>query len=135
MFKELKEFLFKGNLIEVAVGLIMALAAAALVKALVADLITPIIAAIGGKPSFDGLSFTINNSRFRYGNFIDELISFLSIGAAVFFFVIKPVNIVTSRLKAGADADVKQCGECLSEIPAAARRCRFCASPQASSGT
>lgn len=132
MLKEFKEFLFKGNLIEIAVGLIMATAAAALIKALVADLITPIIAAIVGEPSFGGLSFTINNSQFLYGDFINNVITFMSIGAAVFFFVVRPVNMVLARRKVGAEeaSETKMCSECLSEIPREARKCAYCASPQ-----
>ncbi len=133
MIKEFKEFLFKGNLIEIAVGLIMATAAAALVKAAVADLITPIIAAVVGEPSFGDLSFTIHNSRFWYGDFINAAITFVSVGAAVFFFVVKPVNVINARRKVGVEEalETKQCSECLSEIPREARKCAFCASPQA----
>jgi len=136
MIKEFKEFLFKGNLIEIAVGLIMATAAAALVKAVVADLITPIIAAIVGEPSFGGLSFTINHSHFLYGDFINSVITFVSVGAAVFFFVVKPVNMVVARRKVGVEeaSETKQCSECLSEIPREARKCAYCASPQAQGG-
>jgi large conductance mechanosensitive channel len=132
MVKEFKEFLFKGNLIEIAVGLIMATATAALIKAVVADLITPILAAIVGEPSFEGLSFTINNSHFLYGDLINSAITFISVGAAVFFFVVKPVNMVVARRKVGVEeaAETKQCSECLSEIPREARKCAYCASPQ-----
>lgn len=134
MVKEFKEFLFKGDLIETAVGLIMALVLAALVKSLVADLITPIIGAVIGEPKFESLSFTINNSHFLYGDFINAAVTFVSTGFGVFFLVIKPVNAISARRKAGGEpeSDVKACTECLSEIPRAARKCAFCASPQTS---
>jgi len=126
--KDFKEFLLRGNLVDMAVGIVIGLAFAAVVTALVADLITPIIAAIVGKPDFSGLSFTIHKSRFLYGDFINALITFVSIAAAVFFFVVKPVNMLMARRKTEPPVDetVRQCPECLSEIPTAARRCAFC---------
>jgi large conductance mechanosensitive channel len=98
------------------------------VTALVADLITPIIAAIIGKPDFSNLTFTINKSTFHYGHFINALIAFISIAAAVFFFVVVPVNALMARRKTEppVDENVRSCPECLSEIPMAARRCAFC---------
>jgi large conductance mechanosensitive channel len=100
----------------------------AVVNALVTDLVTPVIAAIGGKPDFSNLSFSINNSRFLYGDFINALITFLTIAAAVFFLVIKPVNALMTRLRPGkpVDVEMRACPECLSDIPAAAHRCAFC---------
>ena len=127
--RDFREFLLRGNLVDMAVGIVIGLAFAAVVTALVGDIITPIIAAIGGQPNFDGLSFTINKSHFLYGAFIDSLISFVVIAAAVFYFVVKPVNALLARRQKeppGADAATRPCPECLSEIPVAARRCAFC---------
>jgi large conductance mechanosensitive channel len=126
--KDFKEFLLRGNLVDVAIGIVIGVAFAALVTALVSDLITPLIAAIGGQPDFAGLSFTINKSHFLYGAFIDALISFLVIAAVVFFLVVKPVNSLLARRKTEppVDEQTRQCPECLSEIPVLARRCAFC---------
>ena len=126
--KDFKEFLLRGNLVDMAVGIVIGLAFAAVVTAFVADLITPLIAAIGGKPDFNDLAFTINGSRFAYGAFINELIAFLVIAAVVFFLVIKPVNALMARRRTEAPVDepTQKCPHCLSEIPAAATRCAFC---------
>jgi large conductance mechanosensitive channel len=123
---EFKAFLFRGNLIDTAVGIVIGLAFAALVTAFVADLITPIVAAIFGSHDFSSLSFTINGSRFRYGDFLNAVITFVSIAAAIFFVVVKPVNVIAARRKLEPPPDVRACPECLSEIPLAARRCAFC---------
>jgi large conductance mechanosensitive channel len=111
-----------------AVGIVIGLAFAAVITAFVADLITPLIATIGGKPNFATLSFTINHSHFLYGSFINAVITFLIIAAVIFFFVIKPVNALMRRRRTEppVDEEVRQCPECLSEIPLAARRCAFC---------
>jgi large conductance mechanosensitive channel len=98
MLKDFKDFLFKGNILDLAIALVMGLATVALVNALISDLVMPIIAAIIGKPTFDSLHFTIHRSVFLYGSFITALITFASIAAAVFFFIIKPVEAVRSRL-------------------------------------
>ena len=126
--RDFREFLLRGNLVDMAVGIVIGIAFAAVVTALVSDIITPIIAAIGGQPSFDGLSFTINKSHFLYGAFFDAIISFIVIAAAVFFLVVKPVNALMARRKTEppVDATTRACPECLSEIPIAARRCAFC---------
>ena len=126
--KEFRTFVLRGNLVDVAVGIVIGIAFAALINALVADLITPIIAAIAGKHDFSALSFSIHRSRFLYGDFINAVIAFVSIAAAVFFFVVKPVNALRARRKTEPPVDetVRQCPECLSEIPVAARRCAFC---------
>ena len=126
--KDFKEFLLRGNLVDMAVGIVIGVAFAALVTAFVADLITPLIAAIGGQPNFDNLSFTINGSHFLYGSFINALISFLIIAAVIFFFVVKPVNALMARRRTETPVDVptRPCPECMSEIPEAARRCAFC---------
>jgi large conductance mechanosensitive channel len=130
MFREFKEFLLRGNVIDLAVGIAIGVAFAGVVNSLVDDLIMPIVAALGGEPDFSGLDFTINDAVFRYGNFITVLVSFIILAAAIFFFVVKPANylIQRSRTEAPADPTVKKCPECLSEIPLEARRCAFCTS-------
>ncbi|MEX2194198.1 MAG: large conductance mechanosensitive channel protein MscL [Thermoleophilaceae bacterium] len=128
MFKEFRDFIIRGNLVDLAVAVVIGTAFGALVTALVADFITPLIAALGGQPDFSGLTFTINDSVFRYGHFINALIAFLIIAAVVFFFVIKPVNALLSRMKSEPPVDepTRNCPECLSEIPVRANRCAFC---------
>jgi large conductance mechanosensitive channel len=127
---EFKQFLLRGNFVDMAVALVMALAIFAVVQALIEDLITPIIAAIAGEPDFSGLTFEINSSIFRYGHFINAVITFVLMAAAVFFFVVVPVNalIARSRKEPPADPTTRKCPECLSEIPIDARRCAFCTS-------
>ena len=126
--KDFKAFLLRGNLVDLAVAVVIGVAFAALVSALVADLITPIIAAIGGSHDFSNLTFTIHHSTFKYGDFLNALISFVVIAAAIFFLVVKPVNALMARRKTEppVDATTRPCPECLSEIPIAARRCAFC---------
>ena len=128
MLREFKDFLLKGSLIEVAVALVLALALTAVVTSLVEDLITPLIAALFGQPDFGGLTFEINDSVFRYGEFLNALIAFVLIGAVLFFFVVKPVNMLKERRRTGDDPTTRECPECLSEIPAGARRCAHCTS-------
>jgi large conductance mechanosensitive channel len=125
---DFKEFLLRGNLVEIAVGIVIGVAFGAVVTALVSDLITPLIAAIGGNPDFSGLSFTINKSHFLYGAFINSLIAFVVIAAVVFFFVVKPVNALMNRYKTepAVDTPTQTCPHCLSEIPVGASRCAFC---------
>jgi large conductance mechanosensitive channel len=125
LLAEFKKFLMRGNLVELAVAVVIATVFAALVKAFIADLITPIIGLIFGKPDFGKLSFTINKSRFLYGDFINNAITFVTTAAAVFFFVVKPYNALVSR-RAQEDPDVKECPECTTEIPVKARRCPNC---------
>ena len=123
----------RGNVVDLAVAFVIGAAFSAVVSGLVKDLITPIIAAIVGKPDFSNLFFTINGSQFLYGDFLDALITFISVAAAVFFFVVKPLNAIASaRARGQGDPDptTKQCTECLSDIPVAATRCAFCAQPQ-----
>lgn len=125
--KEFRAFVLRGNLVELAVAFVIGLAFGALVTAFVADLITPLIAAIFGKHDFSSLYFTINGSKFLYGDFINALITFVSIAAAIFFFVVRPYNhVMARRTTEPADETVRPCPECLSEIPKAARRCSFC---------
>ena len=128
ILKDFKQFLLRGNVVDLAVGIVIGAAFGAVVTALVADLLTPLIAAIAGKHDFSALTFTINGSRFLYGDFINALIAFISIAAAVFFFVVRPVNALMARRKTEPPVDetTRQCPECLSEIPVAARRCAFC---------
>ena len=125
---EFRAFMLRGNLVDTAVGIVIGLAFTAVITALVASLITPLIAAIFGSHDFSTLTFTINGSTFRYGDFINALITFVSIAAAVFFFVVKPVNslIARSRREGPPDPTVRNCPECLSEIPIEASRCAFC---------
>jgi large conductance mechanosensitive channel len=126
VLKEFKEFIAHGNLIDLAVAVVIGTAFAALIKSLVEDLITPIIAAVFGKPDFSNLVFTINGSGFRYGSFLNAVITFVSIAAAVFFLIVKPMNMLTARISEGKEPTIKDCPECLSEIPAAATRCAHC---------
>ena len=124
MLKGFRDFVTGNDLIEVAVGLIMALAMFALVQALVTDLITPIIAAIFGEPSFADLSFTINDSEFRYGHFINALITFVSVAAAVYFFVVMPYQAYQRRR--GISLETRDCPECTTDISVRAKRCPSC---------
>lgn len=131
MLKEFKQFLLRGNVVDLAVGVVVGAAFGTVVSALVADLLTPLIAAVARVPDFSGLSFTVNGSKFMYGHLINAAISFLLVATAVFFFVVKPMNLLVSRShrEAPADPTTKKCPECLSEIPLDARRCKFCAQP------
>jgi large conductance mechanosensitive channel len=128
VLKEFREFILRGNLVDLAVAVVIGTAFAAVIAALVADIITPIIAAIGGQPDFSDLTFTINGSEFKYGHFINAVITFLIIAAAVFFLVVKPVNALMARRKVETPVDeqTRKCPECLSEIPVPATRCAFC---------
>jgi large conductance mechanosensitive channel len=126
LIRGFKEFMLKGDLVTVAVGLVMALATFALVEALVEDLITPIVAAIVGEPNFGFLSFTINGSEFRYGAFINAAITFVSIAAAVYFFVVVPYRAYQERR--GVSAETRACPECTSTISVDAKRCPNCTS-------
>jgi large conductance mechanosensitive channel len=131
LLNDFKAFLLRGNVVDLAVGIVIGAAFGAVVTGLVADLITPIIAAIFGKNDFSALSFTIHHSKFAYGDFINKLLTFFLIAAAVFFFVVTPINhlVQRSRKEAPADPTTKKCPECVSEIPVDARRCAFCTQP------
>jgi large conductance mechanosensitive channel len=127
VLKDFKAFLLRGNVVDLAVAVVIGAAFGAVVTALVRDLITPILA-IPGKTDFSNLTFKIRDSKFFYGDFINVLIAFVSIAAAVFFFVVKPVNALMARRKTEPDVEstVRDCPECLSSIPSAAHRCAFC---------
>lgn len=132
MLKDFKAFLLRGNIVDLAVAFVVGAAFAAVVNALVKDIITPIIAMIFGKPNFAALSFTINGSHFFYGDFLNAVFTFVTIAAAVFFIVVQPVNALTARRRKepDPDADTRPCTECLSLIPLEAHRCAYCASVQ-----
>ncbi len=129
MLKEFKQFLLRGNVVDLAVGVVIGAAFGTVVAALVSDLLTPLIAAIAKVPDFSGFAFTINGSKFMLGHFINALVAFVLVAAAIFFFVIKPMNLLVARSKKEAPADptTKKCPECLSEIPIEAKRCSQCA--------
>jgi large conductance mechanosensitive channel len=130
---EFKKFVFRGNVVDLAVAVVVGTAFTAVVAALVADLLTPLIAAIFGKHDFSALTFTINGSTFKYGAFINALIAFLSAATAVFFFVVLPLNrLMDNRDK--EDPAVKECPQCTSEIPVKARRCPMCTAVIAAAG-
>lgn len=128
MLKEFKQFLLRGNVVDLAVGVVIGAAFGTVVTALVSDLLTPFIAAIAKVPDFSGLVFTLNGSEFKYGHFVNALISFVLVAAAIFFFVVKPMNILVERSRKGPPADptTKKCAECQSDIPLSARRCMYC---------
>ena len=124
--KGFRDFITRGNLIDLAVAVVIGLAFTTLVTAVVTDLITPLIAAIGGKPDFGGLKFTINHSTFRYGAFLNALISFLIIAAVVYYLIVTPMAKITARFHHEAEVTTRDCPECLSTIPLAATRCMYC---------
>jgi len=128
ILKEFRAFILRGNVVDLAVAVVIGAAFTTVVTALVRDLITPVIAAVFGEPDFGDLGFTINGSRFAYGNFLNAVLTFVLVAAAVFFFVVKPVNFLMARMR--TEPDVEQvthaCPECMSQIPVAATRCAFC---------
>ena len=129
--KGFRAFILRGNVVDLAVGVVMGAAFGAVVTALVKDFLTPLIAAIVGKPDFSAIGFNVNGTNFPVGDFINALISFLLIAAAVYFFVVLPINALMARVKRGEappDPTSKKCPECLSDIPIAARKCAFCTS-------
>ena len=132
MLRGFKEFVLRGNVLDLAVAVVIGGAFGAVVTALVKDLITPLIGAIAGKPDFSALVVTINGSQFLVGDFLNAVVSFLLISLAVYLFVVTPVNALVARRRRGEappDPTTKKCPECLSEVPIAARRCAFCTSP------
>ena len=134
MFKGFRQFLMRGNVIDLAVAVVIGAAFGAVITSFVTDVLTPLIAAVAGTPDFSALAVTVNGSQVFYGTFLNALISFLMIAAAVYFFMVAPVNAWEARRKRGQappDPTTKQCPECLSEIPIAAKRCAHCAQPVA----
>jgi large conductance mechanosensitive channel len=132
MLKEFRTFLLRGNVVDLAIAVVIGAAFGAVVTALVEDLITPLIGAIGGTRDFSGLKFTINKSQFLYGDFINKVITFVIIAAVIFFLVVKPMNVIMARMRRGEvspDPTTRPCPECLSEVPIAAKRCMYCAQP------
>jgi len=132
LLKGFKDFVTRGNVVDMAVGIVIGASFGALVNALVKDLLMPIVAAIFKAPDFSTLSFTINGSVFMYGDFLNALVSFLILAAAIYFFVVVPINAMAAKVKkpeTSAPA-TKKCPECLSDIPREAKRCAFCSSQQ-----
>ena len=128
MLKGFKEFILRGNIVDLAAAVVIGIAFGALVTAFVADIITPLIAAIFGKPDFSALHITINHSTFLYGSFINAAVSFVLIAAAVYFAIVAPMNALAARRAKGQDPTTRECPQCLSEIPVGARRCPHCTS-------
>jgi len=131
MLKGFRTFMLRGSVIDLAVAVIIGAAFTGVVNALVKDLLTPLIAAIGGQPDFSAIAFTVHGSRFPIGDFVNACVSFLMVGAAIYFFVVAPVNAFVARMNRGqvpSDPTTRKCPECLSEVPIAARRCAFCTS-------
>jgi large conductance mechanosensitive channel len=130
MLKGFGQFIARGNVIDLAVAVVIGAAFGAVVTSLVKDLITPLVAALVGKPDFSAISFTVNNSKFLIGDFINAIVSFVLVAAAIYYFVVLPLNAITSRVRPKT-ADVptmRECPQCLSDIPIAALRCRYCTS-------
>lgn len=129
MFKEFKKFVLRGNVVDLAVAVVVGAAFGSVVTALVKDFITPLIASVQGHHDFSALYFTVHGSRFMYGDFVNTIVSFVSIAAVVFFFVVQPLNKLKSlaiNRKTADEPNDRKCPECLSEIPKAASRCKFC---------
>jgi large conductance mechanosensitive channel len=132
MLSGFKQFILRGNVVDLAVGVVIGAAFVSVVTAFTKDLLTPLVAALVGKPDFSAITFAVNGSVFPVGDFINALISFLLIAAAVYFFVVTPINALVARMRkapAPADPTTRKCPECLSEIPLDAKRCAFCAQP------
>lgn len=133
MLSGFKQFILRGNVVDMAVGVVIGAAFATVVGAFTKDLLLPLVAALVGKPDFSAITFTLNKSVFGLGDFINAVVAFLLVAAAVYFFVVTPVNLLIARMRkapAPADPTTKKCSECLSEIPIDAHRCAHCAQPQ-----
>ncbi len=126
---EFKKFISHGNVVDLAVGVVIGAAFTAVVNSMVKDLITPFIASLGGKPDFSSLAFEINGSKFMYGNFFNAVLSFLIVAGVIFFLVVKPINKLTELSSRNEQPTTAQCAECLSEIMREAKRCKYCGSP------
>jgi large conductance mechanosensitive channel len=129
---EFRNFLLRGNIIDLAIAVVLGVAFGAVVTSLVDDILLPIIGIFGGSPDFSSNTFTINDSEFRWGNFVTQVISFILIAAAIFFVVVKPVNIMNARVARGEappDPATRACPQCLSMVPTEATRCMYCAQP------
>jgi large conductance mechanosensitive channel len=124
--KGFRQFIARGNLVDLAVAVVIGTAFATLVAALVADFITPLIAAIAGKPNFATLQFTVHHSTFKYGSFINALLTFLIIALVVYFVIVAPIAKITTRMNRNKAATSRDCPECLSSIPIGATRCMYC---------
>jgi large conductance mechanosensitive channel len=129
-----KQFLLRGNVVDLAVGVVVGAAFGSVVTAFTKDLLTPLIAAVAGKPDFSAIQFTVNGTKFPIGDFVNVLVSFVLIAAAVYYAVVLPVNALVSRARKEPPADptTKKCPECLSEIAIGAKKCAFCTSSLAS---
>ena len=131
MIKGFRDFILRGNVIDLAVAVIIGAAFSAITKSLVEDIITPLIAAVAGKPDFSALVLNINGTPIKYGNFLNAVLYFLIIAFVIYFFLVLPVQKLLARIQGPAAATLKPCPECLSEIPVAAHRCKFCGQPVA----
>jgi len=132
MLKGFRQFILRGNVIDLAVAVVVGAAFGAVVTALVKDLMTPLIAAVVGKPDFSAIKFTVNNSEFLIGDFVNAVVAFVLIAGVIYFAVVVPLNAINARRRRGEappDPTTKKCPECLSEVAIAARRCAFCTSP------
>jgi large conductance mechanosensitive channel len=132
MLDGFKKFILRGNVVDMAVGVVIGAAFGGVITALTKDLLTPLIAAIVGKPDFSAIHFTIRGTPFPVGDFVNAIVSFLLIASVIYFFVVLPVNTLVARMKRGEkppDPTTKKCPECLSEIPIEARRCAHCTQP------
>ena len=127
---EFKQFLLRGNVVDLAVGLVIGAAFTAVGQAAKTDLLTPLVAAVFGQPDFNALTFTINGSTFRYGHFLNVLLGFITVALVVFFFVVKPINrlMELANRRESPDPTTRKCPHCISEIPIDATRCAFCTS-------
>jgi len=128
MFKGFRDFVLRGNVVDLAVGVVIGAAFGAVVSAFVKDLLTPLIAAVVGKPDFGGFAFEVNGSKFLYGDLLNAVISFLLIAAAVYYLVVLPVNALMAKFHKEPPATTKTCPECKSTIASDARKCAFCTS-------
>lgn len=129
MLKEFKKFILRGNVVDLAVGVVIGAAFTSVVNALVKDMITPIITIFGGTKHFADFHFTVRGSQFLYGDLINGIITFLIVAAVIFFLVVQPINHLSERFGIGKDTEqTRKCPECLSKIPKEASRCMFCTS-------